>query len=164
MKRRIYKHELMGQRFGRLVVTGESEERRNGKVMWDCICDCGTRCKVRSCHLVNGHTKSCGCYSSEKTTEMNTTHGETHTRLHSIWASMKTRCNNPNSKSYAYYGGRGIRVCKLWEDSFEEFRDWALSNGYADDLTLDRKEVNGNYEPCNCHWATWHEQRVNQRR
>ncbi len=161
---KVYKHELAGQRFGKLLVIAESEERRNGKVLWECVCDCGNKCLVRSCHLISGHTKSCGCYSSERTIAANTTHGGTHSRLFSIWKSMKTRCGNPNSKSYSYYGGRGIKVCDLWLNNFAEFEKWALENGYSDKLTLDRKNPDGNYEPDNCRWATWHEQRINRRR
>lgn len=161
---RVYKHNLSGKRFGKLVVVSESEERRNGRVMWNCLCDCGNSCVVRSCHLISGHTKSCGCFSSEKTTEMNTTHGSTHSRLYSIWKSMKTRCNNPKSKAYNYYGGRGIHICDLWQNDFSAFKEWALENGYSDELTIDRKNPDGNYEPQNCRWTTWHEQRMNQRR
>lgn len=164
MKRRVRKHDLTGKRFGKLVVVRETEERRNGKVVWECVCDCGNTCKVRSCHLISGHTKSCGCYSSEYTTARNLTHGETHTRLHSIWSSMKTRCGNPHSKSYKYYGGRGIQVCQEWSDSFEKFRDWSLENGYAENLTLDRKDNDKGYAPDNCKWSTRKEQRMNQRR
>lgn len=113
--------------------------------MWECLCDCGEVRKVRSCHLVNGHTTSCGCYSKDYTTMKNTTHGETHTRLHSIWSCMKTRCNNPNSKSYSYYGGRGIKLCPEWESNFESFRDWELLNGYSDDLSIDRIDNDKGY-------------------
>ena len=77
---------------------------------------------------------------------------------------MKNRCNNPKNKAYFYYGGKGVSVCEEWEHSFESFRDWAKGNGYKSDLTLDRINPDGNYEPSNCRWATWHEQRMNQRR
>ena len=75
---------------------------------------------------------------------------------------MKTRCLNPNSKAYHYYGGRGISICDEWKDNFSAFRDWALSNGYRDDLTLDRIDSDKDYSPENCKWSTWHEQRINQ--
>lgn len=164
MAKRVYKHDLRGMRFGRLVAVEQTEERKHGKVLWLCKCDCGKLCSVMSTRLVSGHTTSCGCYVSDLRTELNTTHGGTHTRLYSIWDSMKTRCNNPKSKTYSYYGGKGITVCPEWEKSFEAFRDWALANGYADNLTLDRIDSDKGYAPDNCQWATWHEQRVNQKR
>ena len=162
--RRTYKHDLTGKRFGKLTALYDTGERKNGKPLWECRCDCGNITKVKSCNFVSGRTKSCGCYSREKVIEMNTTHGGTGTRLFRIWTSMKTRCSNPNYKKYEYYGGRGIKVCDEWLHDFAAFRKWALANGYKDNLTLDRKDPDGNYEPQNCQWATWHEQRINQRR
>lgn len=164
MPRRVFKHDFRGKRFGKLLAIEPTEERIHGKIVWRCRCDCGNYCMVMSTRLASGHTKSCGCYNSEHTVKMNTTHGGTHTRLYSIWASMKTRCLNPNSKAYHYYGGRGISICDEWKDNFSAFRDWALSNGYRDDLTLDRIDSDKDYSPENCKWSTWHEQRINQRR
>ena len=90
------------------------------------------------------------------------THGETKTRLHKIWESMHERCYNKNHKYFGNYGGRGIYVCGEWSD-YIHFRDWALNNGYAEDLTIDRKDVNGNYTPSNCRWITMKEQQNNKR-
>lgn len=157
-------YDFRGKRFGKLVAIEPTQQRLHGKVIWLCKCDCGNLCKILSSRLVSGHTKSCGCYSSERTTELNTTHGGSHTRLYSIWDSMKTRCNNSKSKTYSYYGGKGITVCLEWEKDFATFRDWALDNGYAENLTLDRIDGEKGYCPENCRWATWHEQRVNQKR
>jgi len=91
------------------------------------------------------------------------THNITHTRLFNIWSGMKQRCYNPNAKSYIYCGSRGITVCDEWHDPCKFF-EWALTNGYEEHLTIDRKDNDGNYEPSNCRWATYHEQRINQRR
>lgn len=91
-------------------------------------------------------------------------HGESRTRLHGIWCHMKARCNCQTNAVYSYYGGRGIRVCEEWTTSYEAFRDWAMANGYRDDLEIDRREVNGNYEPGNCRWATRTQQMQNTRK
>lgn len=164
MTRTVFKHDLAGQRFGRLIALCDTGKRRAGKPLWKCRCDCGKTVEVASGNLVSGNSKSCGCASVEKLMERNVTHGGSGTRLHRIWDSMKTRCTNPNSKTFKYYGGRGISVCTEWLHDFTAFRDWALANGYRDDLTLDRIDTDGNYGPTNCRWATWHEQRMNQRR
>ena len=90
------------------------------------------------------------------------THGKRHTRLYSIWTDMKTRCNNPKRDKYARYGARGITVCEEWLNNFQAFYDWAMANGYADNLTIDRKDNDKGYSPENCRWITMKEQASNK--
>ena len=155
------KIDLTGQRFGRLTAIKRAYVDKDHESFWLCKCDCGNEVVVGIGCLNSGNTQSCGCSRNGGT---NKTHGETKTRLHSIWVNMKNRCRNKKIKEYKHYGGRGIRVCKEWYDSYETFRDWALANGYADDLSIDRIDVNGNYEPINCRWVTTQKQMNNTRR
>jgi len=158
--------DLTGQRFGRLMVLYDTGERKNRNVVWHCRCDCGNELDVRSGDLVSIHTTSCGCYQRQRAAEVNTVHGMTREEtFHSIywaWCSMLQRCENPDNKGYKNYGFRGIKVCDEWH-KFIPFCDWALANGWQKGLQLDRINNNGNYEPCNCRWATPQENNRNRR-
>lgn len=152
---------MTGEIFSYLSVIGFDGKDKNHQAKWKCTCKCGNIVTVVGRDLRSGHTKSCGCYHIEKITK----HGLRGTKLRGVHKSMIQRCYNENNKSYCNYGGRNIRVCEEWQGSngLESFYKWALSNGYREGLTLDRIDVNGNYEPENCRWTTMKHQQRNKR-
>lgn len=165
MKNQIRLH-LEGERYGKLVVVEEAEPiySKTGKMIrrWKCKCDCGNITIVRHGDLRNGSTVSRGCYNYEKESAVKT-HGYSRTKLGNVFEGMKQRCNNPKNKNYEKYGGRGIKICTEWLNDPKKFFDWAIKNGYKEGLSIDRIDVNGNYEPDNCRWADNETQCLNQR-
>lgn len=156
--------DLTGRTFGRLTVFARAENDKNGLSRWCCICSCGNSVDVRGQDLRRGRQVSCGCWKDEHTSLRDYKHGKAGTRLYRIWKNIKSRCYNPNVLSYKDYGARGITMCPDWLCSFQAFYTWALANGYADDLTIDRINVDGRYSPDNCRWVTRAEQNRNTRK
>lgn len=159
------KNDLSGLKFNMLTVI--NRVYINGKPLWHCTCDCGNEVNVRHSHLIEGQ-KSCGCYSSKILGDRKRKHGKRNTKIYHMWHSMKSRCFNPNNTAYKDYGGRGITVCEEWKNEFESFYKWATANGYDENAgfmqcTLDRIDVNGNYEPSNCRFVSMKEQCNNRR-
>lgn len=150
----------VGTRYERLTICGTPHI--DGKnTIYKCLCDCGNYSTVTASKF--GVTKSCGCARADTSKSKATTHGASHTRLYNIWISMRSRCCNPNIKEFKYYGLRGISVCQEWNKSYEVFSEWAISNGYKYDLSIDRIDTNGPYSPDNCKWSSQTQQCRNRR-
>ena len=148
-------NDIKGRRFGSLVALKRIGSDKMGHSLWECKCDCGKLIVNLSNRLLTGNSSTCGCRNG---------HGMRYTRIYRTWINMKVRCYNPKQDNYRYYGAKGIEVCDEWRDSFQAFMDWALSHGYSDNLTIDRKNPKMNYTPNNCQWITINENARNARK
>ena len=155
-------NDLTGQRFGRLTVLERGPNNNRNRATWKCRCDCGTAKTIAGASLVRGYSTSCGCYNSEQTSKRNYRHGLTNTAEYRAWTGMFTRCTNPEYRAFSRYGGRGIIVCERWsgENGFANFLN-DMGFRPSTQHSLDRINVDGNYEPENCRWATQKEQMRN---
>lgn len=145
---------FIGEKIHNLTIIEELKERdKNGSKQWLCKCDCG-KTKIYTTSNLNV-VKGCGCCKG--------THKYSQTKLYKTYQRMKNRCYNKKFPHYEIYGGRGIKICDEWLNDFVAFKDWALSNGYKEGLSIDRINPNGNYEPNNCRWITMFEQASNKR-
>jgi hypothetical protein len=152
---------VIGDKFGRWTVVGESSRRTHGRE-WLCICECGAEKSVQQVRLNWGRSKSCGCWANELVSKANRTHGDAHSPEHEAWSQMIARCTNPNSRSYKNYGGRGIEVCSEWMASYESFlRD--MGRRPHPKMSIDRIDNDNGYFPGNVRWATWKQQERNKR-
>lgn len=165
------RYNLIGKRFGRLLVLDLQKIDKYRHLYYLCKCDCDNKTIVRADGLLSGTTKSCGCYKNEQRKEqcnkmhdINKKHGLYKHKLYKVWLSMKDRCYNKHGVPYKWYGFRGIKICDEWKNDFQAFYNWAINNGYQQGLSIDRINNERNYEPLNCRWATTKEQMNNTRK
>lgn len=144
--------DLTGKKFGRLLVKNFNGKDKNGHI-YNCVCDCGKTTMVHGVRLRNGRTQSCGCLNIEKVIKSNTKHSLSNHPLYKIRCGIIERCTKVENHAYKNYGGRGIKICPEWENSFVVFYEWAMENGYKKGLHIDRIDNNGDYTPDNCHFV-----------
>lgn len=161
MKQRSFIN-LTGSKFEKLTVICEDGKSGSDR-LWLCQCQCGNITHVAGANLRSGATKSCGCILKQSSHDRLYKHGYTGTRIYRIWKNMKTRCYNQNSPQFKYWGARGISICDEWKNSFESFMKWSMDHGYSDELTIDRINNDGNYQPSNCRWTDYSTQNKNRR-
>lgn len=157
--------ELVGKKINNLEILKYIYEGRH-KEYFICKCNCGNIKKIYADSVRYNRTKSCGCLvkKGNKEKPRNIKHNMTNTRLCRIWYGMRDRCYNKNNLQYYLWGGKGIKICKEWankKQGFKNFYEWAMKNGYKDNLSIDRIDGNKDYEPSNCRWATAKEQVIN---
>lgn len=161
--------DIAGMRFGRLIAVKRSGTDMYGKILWLFDCDCGNKCIALGNSVKGGYKKSCGCMQKESSSttgkknvqaaiSARTIHGMSNSRVYKILFGMIRRCNNPKRKDYRFYGGKGVTVCDEWLNNPNKFIEWAMTHGYADNLTIERKDSDKGYYPENCEWIPQYEQ------
>jgi len=169
MKSRVHYKDRIGQKFGRLTII-QYVSKNDNRGYYLCKCECGNEKIVSATNLIKGDINSCGCLARELTIKRNIEnkytkkHGKSKTRLYQIWLDIKQRCYNTKQNTYKWYGAKGIKMCDEWFNDYLEFEKWSLSNGYKENLTIDRINSKCNYEPNNCRWITMKQQLRNTSR
>lgn len=155
----------IGTKTNRLTLLRMAETNKDGLTgVFECDCEKKTIKEIPIRHIISENTTSCGCFKAENTRKIRFKHGEIDTKLYSIWVDMKRRCYNPKRKDYQWYGLLGTLVYEKWKNDFLKFKEWAMANGYNENLTIDRKNPNGHYEPDNCYWIPLSNQNDNKKK